>query len=77
MNEAKGDFQESVAILDEPCDVEATSLPFGKRWRQQVVTLTAEHLQSLQHGKYLAVDVEAEYVVFLCMEGRKEAAHGG
>jgi hypothetical protein len=28
-----------VAIVDEPCDVEATGRPFGKRWRQQEIGL--------------------------------------
>ena len=57
-----------IAIVDEPCDVLETSQPFGKRWRDQVVTLSAEHLRALQEGHYVAVDVQEEYVVFLRLE---------
>ncbi len=59
---------EGIAIVDEPCDVEETSQPFGKRWRDQVVTLSAEHLRALQDGQCVAVDVQDEYVVFLRLE---------
>ncbi|MEX8505262.1 hypothetical protein [Leptothrix ochracea] len=54
-----------VCIVDEPCDVEETSRPFGKRWGQQVITLLPEHWVALQAGKVVAVDVQEEYVVFL------------
>ena len=63
----------SVVIVDEPCDVEETDRPFGKRWRQQDVGLTAKHLQALHAGKHIAVDVQDEYVVFLHLE-RGEAS---
>lgn len=39
--------------------------PFGERWGRQVIKLTPEHLQSLQAGKFLALDVQGEYVVYL------------
>jgi hypothetical protein len=54
-----------IAIVPKPCNVEETEQPFGKRWREQVVTLSAEHLRALQDGQYVAVDVQEEYVVFL------------
>ena len=57
-----------IAIVDGPCDVEETEQPFGKRWRQEVVMLTAEHLAALQTGKLLAVDVQSEYVLFLRLQ---------
>jgi len=57
-----------IAIVDEPCDVEETEQPFGKRWRQEAVTLTAEHLAALQTGKLVAVDVQNEYVLFLRLQ---------
>lgn len=59
----------SVAIVDKVCDVEETSLPFGKRYGQEKLILTAEHLKALQAGKMLAIDVQAEYVVFVELEG--------
>ena len=42
--------------------------PFGKRWRQEVMTLTAEHLAALQAGKMVAVDVQSEYILFLRLQ---------
>jgi hypothetical protein len=55
----------SIAVLDEVCDVEETERPFGKRWHQEEVILSPEHVAALQTGKVLAVDVGEEYVVFL------------
>jgi hypothetical protein len=57
-----------VAILDGECDVEESGRPFGKRWAQQRITLSAEHLAALQSGKVLALDVQEEYVAFLVYE---------
>jgi hypothetical protein len=54
-----------IAIVDSVCDVEKTSQPFGKRWGQQVLTLTNEQLAALQTGKLLALDIQGEYVAFL------------
>jgi hypothetical protein len=69
----------SSAVPDEVCDVEKTEGPFGKRWHQQEVTLSPEHLTALQAGKVLAVDVGQEYVVFPRLDvGAKgrEQGHG-
>jgi len=57
-----------LAIVDESYDVEETTQPFGKRWGGEVMTLTKEHLAALQEGKLVAVDVMAEYVVFLRLQ---------
>ena len=54
-----------IAIVDSVCDVEETCQPFGKRWGQQVLTLSNEHLAALQAGKLLALDIQGEYVAFL------------
>ncbi len=54
-----------IAVVDAVCDVEESKLPFGKRWGQQRIRLTDEHLVSLRAGKLLALDVNEEYVVFL------------
>ena len=58
----------ALAIVDESYDVEETTQPFGKRWGGEVMTLTKEHLAALQEGKLVAVDVMAEYVVFLRLQ---------
>lgn len=57
-----------IVVVTIPCDVEATSQPFGKRWGQQGITLTTEHLEALQTGKLLALDVLDEYVVFIGLD---------
>ena len=61
-------FDSPIAIMDKVCDVEETSLPFGKRYGQVKLTLTADHLKALHAGKLLALDVQAEYVVFVELE---------
>ncbi len=44
-----------VVIVKKPCDVEETSRPFGKRWGQEIITLTAKHIQALKEGKHLGM----------------------
>ena len=71
-----------IAIVDAICDVEESEQPFGKRWRQQEVVLSAEHLTALREGKMLALDVQEEYVVFVKLDAAvaanlKELGYGG
>lgn len=71
-----------IAIVDAICDVEQSEQPFGKRWRQEKVVLSAEHLAALQKGKLLALDVQEEYVVFVKLDAAvaaslKELGYGG
>ncbi len=54
-----------VAIVDRAFDVDLTEEPFGKRWRDEKIFITEEHLQALHDGKLLALDTQEEYVVFL------------
>ena len=61
------DHDPRIAIVDAVCDVKESKQPFGKRWRQELVTLKAEHLAALQAGKLLALDVQDEYVMFVQM----------
>lgn len=42
--------------------------PFGHRWGGDVFTLTRGHLEAIQAGQTLALDVMGEYVVFLKSE---------
>jgi hypothetical protein len=65
MRESEQKTDPRIAVLDEVCDVEETERPFGKRWHQEEVILSPEHVAALQTGKVLAVDVGEEYVVFL------------
>ncbi|TBR12595.1 MAG: hypothetical protein EPO43_13515 [Rugosibacter sp.] len=45
---------------------------FGKRWASQLTEINPRQLAALQNGKYLAVDVQGEYIVYL-----KVAEEGG
>ncbi len=56
------------AIVPAPFDIETTEKPFGKRWGQQTVKLTAEDLSALQNGECIAVDAMNEYIIFLQLE---------
>lgn len=57
-----------IAIVGGPCDVEETEQPFGKRWRQEVMMLTTEHLAALQTGRLVAIDVQSEYALLLRLQ---------
>jgi hypothetical protein len=53
--------------------------PLPKRWHQEEVILSPEHVAALQAGKVLAVDVREKYVVFLRLNvgtNAKEQDHG-
>jgi len=73
MRESEQKTDPRIAVLDEVCDVEETERPFGKRWHQEEVVLSPEHVAALQAGKVLAVDVREEYVVFLRLHVRAKA----
>jgi hypothetical protein len=57
-----------ITIVTTPFDVDETTQPFGKRWRQQEISLTSEHIEALQAGKWLALDVLDEYVMFVRLD---------
>lgn len=61
-------------VIDEPFNpIEMEyKTPFGVRWNSEVVTLTLEHLEALKNGKYIAVDVEKEYIIFLKLDQTKK-----
>lgn len=56
---------EQVTIVDAMFDTEEVDSPFGKRYGSEKLVLTSEHLEALQHGKLLVVDVLGEYVLFV------------
>lgn len=69
------EHEPELLVVDEMADDMAHS-PFGERWGQQLIKLKPQHLQSLQEGKILALDVQGEYVVYLTQEVvKKEAKH--
>lgn len=53
------------AITNEYISADDGETIFGKRWASQITTIDAEQLAALQQGKYLALDVQGEYVVYL------------
>ncbi|HUX08307.1 MAG TPA: hypothetical protein VMX35_13450 [Acidobacteriota bacterium] len=66
-----------LAVVDAARDSEASELPFGKRWNHETVTLKPEHLEALRQGRLVAVDVQAEYVVYLKLDvAPKELGNG-
>lgn len=62
------ELEPTLAIVDAPYDTLESNQPFGKRWGDEVMTLTQEHLDALHNGKLVAVDVQGEYVVFLRLQ---------
>lgn len=65
--------EEHISIVAGTFDPEETELPFGKRWGGQLFRLSPEHLEALQSGKTLALDVMNEYVTFIALENPKDA----
>jgi hypothetical protein len=59
-------------ILDKPIDIFSDAIdhktPFGVRWGGETIILKMEHLNAMIEGKYIAIDVEREYVVFLGLD---------
>ena len=62
-----------LAIVEVTCDCDTSEQPFGKRWRQETITLTAAHIEALRQGKLLAVDAQGEYVVYLKLDAAIDA----
>lgn len=59
----------AVETVAEPFDASSgADTPFGHRWGGDVFSLSQEHLETIQSGQTLALDVMNEYVVFLKVE---------
>lgn len=57
---------ESIAKVDAPFDASnGAHTSFGHRWGGNVFSLSRSHIETIQHGQSLALDVMGEYVVFL------------
>jgi len=69
---APASVTESIATVEAPFDAtNGAQTPFGHRWGGDVFSLTHSHIETIQHGQTLALDVMGEYVVFL------KSAEGG
>ena len=56
---------ENVKIVKEPFECNGSKTPFGRRWNGEVITIGQKEIEALGAGKLLAIDVNAEYVVFV------------
>jgi len=63
-------YEPVIAITDEFIAADEGDTVFGKRWASQLIEVSPEQLESLRQGKYLALDVQGEYIVYLQI-GRK------
>lgn len=59
------ELEPTVAITDAYVSADDGDTVFGKRWASQIITIDAEQLAALAEEKYLALDVQGEYVVYL------------
>ncbi len=57
--------EEQSVIVDAIFDTDEVEAPFGKRYGSELLKLTTKHLQAMQQGKVLAVDMMGEYVLFI------------
>ena len=64
---------ESIHVLTPDSSLEPTEATssFGKRFALQTFTLTAAHLEALQSGKILALDIQDEYIAHLRLDGNQ------
>ncbi|HQT00243.1 hypothetical protein [Acidovorax sp.] len=62
-----------LAIVETTYDCDTSEQAFGKRWRQEILTLTEAQIEALRQGKRLAVDVQGEYGVYLKLDAVIEA----
>ena len=76
MSERQAASDPRIAIVDAPFDCDESERPFGKRWRQETISLTAAHIEALRRGQLVAVDVQQEYVVYLKLDAVIETEPG-
>lgn len=60
--------EQTIVIVEDTFNPEEVNSPFGKRWGGELFKLTPEHVEALQAGETLAIDVMAEYVAFIALE---------
>ena len=63
---APASVTESIATVEAAFDAtNGAQTPFGHRWGGDVFPLSHSHIETIQQGQTLALDVMGEYVVFL------------
>lgn len=69
------ELERGLAVVDATVDSDEENTVFGKRWGSQVFRLSAEELEALRRGKYIALDIQNEYVAYIQLdESAKEAS---
>lgn len=68
----KSDTQRGIAVTHEVVDMDEKDTVFGKRWSSQLFHLTEHDLDALRQGKYLALDIQGEYIAYLELGTPKE-----
>lgn len=61
----KSDLQRGIVATEKIVDVEEENTVFGKRWGSQLFRLTEQNIDALRQGKYLALDIQGEYIAYL------------
>jgi hypothetical protein len=61
----KSDLERGIAVTGKIVDTDEADTVFGKRWGSQLFRLTAQDVDALRQGKYLALDIHGEYIAYL------------
>ena len=62
----KNDIEKGIVIVDNITDTSQNhETIFGSRYGHDVFCLTQEHIDALRVGKMIALDCQAEYLVYL------------
>lgn len=61
----KSDLERGIAATDQIVDADTENTVFGKRWGSQLFRLTERDIEALRQGKYLALDINGEYIAYL------------
>lgn len=65
------EIERGISIVDEPMDADEGETIFGQRWGKQVFRLTEAELEALRQGRYVALDIQGEYIAYLQIDGGK------
>jgi predicted protein tyrosine phosphatase len=62
-----------LVIIDEAVCADDAKTVFGRRWGGQMFRLEEHHLAALRQGRYVALDIQDEYVAYLQFVPREGA----
>lgn len=61
----KSDLERGIVVTDKVVDIDEDNTVFSKRWRSQTFHLSEQVPTALRQGKYLALDIQEEYIAYL------------